>query len=180
MAPRLIQAMAVLAVIGCPTGEPQALEAGPAYEEIQRVFLREDFQAVATLAQTFLVEHPGIPEESRVRIWLALSLDRLERSTEALQTLDVLGSHLASDDPLWAEVLFWEGDVSRRAFQIMRAKLAFQRLLERYPDSSWTPMAQLGLGLIYTHQQAFELARQQFHKLAIQKTGTPLALEAIL
>ncbi|HLD77463.1 MAG TPA: tetratricopeptide repeat protein, partial [archaeon] len=63
---------------------------------------------------------------------------------------------------------------------MIRAKTAYQRLLERYPGSSWDSMAQLGLGLVYTQQQAFELARQQFHKLTLQPTKTPVTLEALL
>jgi len=157
-----------------------AAEAGPTYEEVQGAFLREDFQAVAALAQTLLTQHPEIPEAPRVRIWLALSFDRLQRPADALQTLDLLRAGLAPDDPLWAEVLYWEGDVSRRSSDMTRAKQAFQRLTERYPNSTWAPMAQLGLGLVYTHQQAFELARQRFHQLAFQKAGSPLALDALL
>ena len=167
--------------MACPVRAAWAVDGSPpAYTEIQSAFLREDFQSVTTLAQAFLVEQAQVPETSRVRIWLALSLDRLQRPAEALQTLDLLRAGLAPDDPLWAEVLYWEGDVSRRTVQMIRAKLAFQRLLERYPDSTWAPMAQLEMGLIYAHQQAFELARQRFHQLALQKAGSPLALDALL
>lgn len=170
----------VLFIAGAPLRAAGALEVTEAYAALQHAFLREEFQAVATLAQTFLVEHPDAPEALRVRIWQVLSLDRLERSPEALEALDVLRARLTPDDPLWAEVLYWEGDICRRTFRMMPSKLAFQRLLERYPDSTWAPMAQLGLGVIYTHQQAFELARQRFHQLALQKAGSPLALDALL
>ncbi|MBI4004120.1 MAG: tetratricopeptide repeat protein [Candidatus Omnitrophica bacterium] len=170
----------VFFVTGVALRQAAALEVTEAYAALQHAFLREEFQAVATLAQTFLVEHPDAPEAPRVRLWQALSLDRLERSAEALEALDGLRARLTPDDPLWAELLYWEGDICRRTFQMMRSKLAFQRLLERYPDSSWAPMAQLGLGLIYAHQQAFELARQRFHQLALQKAGSPIALDARL
>jgi tetratricopeptide (TPR) repeat protein len=170
----------VLLVVGLPLREAAALEVTEAYAALQHAFLREEFQAAAALAHTFLIEHPDAPEAARVRIWQALSLDRLERAPEALEALDGLRARLSPDDPLWAEALYWEGDICRRTFQLMRAKSSFQRLLERYADSSWAPMAQLGLGLVYTHQQAFELARQRFHQLALQKAGSPIALEALL
>ncbi len=136
------------------------------YQEVQRAFLREDFEEVTELSQAFILENPGAPEVPRVWLWLALSFDRLERSHEALRELQRVRRRLHSRDPLWAEALFWEGDVSRRAFQMVRAKIAYKRLLDRHPKSKWTSQAQLGLGLIALHQQAFELAIEQFRRIS--------------
>jgi len=173
--------MALVAAAGMWSGAVEAFtEATPGYGAVQRAFLREDFQTAAALAQAFVTDHPNVPETSRVWVWLALSLDRVQRSNDALQALDDLKRRLESNDPLWAEVLYWEGEVSRRAYQMVRARLAFQRLLERSPDSSWAPLAQFGMGLIYLHQQAFDSALVRFHEVTAQAAGTPMALDAHL
>src|SRR3989338_3568761 len=93
----------------------------PGYPDVQRAFLQEDFLAVTQLAQTFLLQSPEAPEAPRVRLWLALSYDQLSQANEALQELDQLKRRLRSKDPAWPEVLFWGGDISRRALQMPRA-----------------------------------------------------------
>ena len=160
--------------------EVAAIEPTTGYTAVQRAFLREDFATTASLAQAFLLQNQDVPEAPRVWIWLALSLDRLQRSSEALKELDHLKVRLKGDDPLWPEVLFWEGEVSRRALQIIRAKLAYQRLLERYPQSSWTSQAQMGLGLVYLHQQACDVAIGYFHEVALRQATEPIAQDARL
>lgn len=173
-------ALACLLAVGLAGRPAEAVEPTGGYVTIQRAFLREEFDVVTSLAEQFLQQHPGAPEAARVWLWMALSLDRLQRTGEALNDLDRLKARLAPEDPLWAEVLFWEGEVSRMSFQMVRAKLAYQRLLERYAGSVWTSQAQMGLGLIYLHQQAFETALQHFHEVALQHAGTPAALDALL
>jgi len=126
---------------------PEAAEPTPGYLTVQQAFLQEDFPQVTMLAQNFLAQTPEAPEMPRVWLWLALSLDKLERANEALRELDRLKARLAPDDPLWAELLFWEGDISRRAIQMVRARLAYQRLIERHPTTTWAAQAQLGMGL---------------------------------
>jgi tetratricopeptide (TPR) repeat protein len=172
--------MALVAAVVVPVPQASPLEPTPGYPTIQRAFLQEEFELVATLAQTFIEQNPDVPEASRVGIWLALSLDRLQRSHEALKELDRVKGRLDPGDPLWPEVLFWEGDVSRRALQMIRAKLAYRQLLERYPASTWASQAQLGLGFIYLHQQAFESAIGYFHEVTLRQVGTPVALDALL
>ncbi len=71
----------------------------------------------------------------------------------------------AERERLWPEVLFWEGEISRRAFQFIRARLAYHRLLSAYPQSMWRPQAQLGLGLVLFQQQAYDVARQQMQEV---------------
>ena len=161
-------------------GETNPLDLPSGYPEVQRAFLREDFERVTTLAQTFILEHSDVPQVPRVWLWLALSLDRLQRSNEALTELDRLKRRLGPRDPLWPELLFWEGDVSRRSLQMVRAKMAYERLLEQYPDSSWAAQARLGLGLTYLHQQAFEAALPYFRDAASRYFGSPAALDARL
>ena len=90
-----------------------ALETTPGYTEVQQAFLREDFFGSAQRASRFLTEHPRAEEASRVSIWLAVSLDRLQRANDALVTLERLKPQLPPKDARWAEVLFWEGDISR-------------------------------------------------------------------
>jgi tetratricopeptide (TPR) repeat protein len=157
-----------------------AAEPTPGYTSIQRAFLREDFEEVASLAQLFLQQHPEAPEWPRVQLWRALSLDRSQRAHEALLVVDQLKARLQPGHPLWAEVLFWEGEISRLSFQMVRAKLSYLRLLEQYPDSIWASQAHLGVGIVYAHFQAFEVAVQHFHEVALRQAGTPVALDALL
>lgn len=159
---------------------PLPLDPTQAYLVIQRAFLGEDFRQVASLARLFVADHPDLPETPRVWVWLALSLDRLEQVDEALQTLDDLQNRLKPGDPLWPEALFWEADISRRAARMARAKSAYQQLAQRYPGSLWVTRAQLGLGLSYLSQQAFEIAVKYFHGVAQQEADSPIGLEARL
>ncbi len=158
----------------------RAAEPNASYPLIQHAFLREDFAGVTAMARNFLTQNPTAPESPRVRLWLALSLDRLQRSDEALRELDLLKAYLASGDSLRPEVIFWEGEISRRAGQMLRAKLAYQQLLEQHPNSTWSSQAQMGLGFIYVEQQAFESAIGHLHEVALRREGTPVALEAHL
>lgn len=152
----------------------------PGYAAVQQAFLHEDFEAATSLAQSFILQHPDVPEVPRVWLWLALSLDRLERSGEGLAELDRLKARVPLTDPLWPELLFWEGEISRRASQWLRAKLAYQRLIEQYPKSSWVSQAQLGIGLIYVQQQGYDSAIGYLHEVALQRPGTQIALDALL
>ena len=171
-----------LAAAALLTAAPaQALDTTTAgYTEIQRAFLREEFEQVTSLAQTFILQYPDAPEVPRVWVWLALSLDRLGEPSEALRELDRLKTRLPAKDPVWPELLFWEGDISRRALQMDRARSAYQRLLARFPDATWASQARLGLGLIELHEDAFEAAIEQFHAVSSQERGTPAALDAML
>ncbi|MBI3331089.1 MAG: tetratricopeptide repeat protein, partial [Candidatus Omnitrophica bacterium] len=146
------------ALLAPPAQTARALEPTAGYPEIQRAFLREEFEQVTALAQTFILQHPDVPELTRVWLWLSLSLDRLGEPNEALRELDRLKKRLPEQDPVWPELLFWEGDISRRAQRMDRARSAYQRLLARFPDASWTSQARLGLGLMELHQDAFEAA----------------------
>ncbi|MBI3997178.1 MAG: tetratricopeptide repeat protein [Candidatus Omnitrophica bacterium] len=175
----LIGAMLIAMALAMPS-RVCALEPTPGYQTIQRAFLREDFEQVTLLAENFLGHYQHVPETPRVWLWLALSLDKLQRSNEALTQFDSLKTHLAPSSVFWPEVLFWEADVSRRAFQMLRAKQAYQRLLTQYPASSWATQAQLGLGLVLLHQQAFETALGYFHETAVRQAAAPEALDALL
>ncbi len=171
-----------LAVMGCVANgamaAPEPSSAG--YTAVQRAFLREDFEQVVGLAQAFILQNPEGPSVPKVWLWMALSLDRLQETNEALRELNRLKSRLARGDPLWPELLFWEGDIGRRAFQMVRARTAYQELLGRYPDSTWALQAQLGLGLIDLHQQAFESAIHSFRRVIERAPGSPAARDARL
>ena len=167
-------------VLQSSIAEGATLETGPSYPMIQRAFLQEEFERVRALAQTFITEHPAVPEAGRVRLWLALSLERLQQTGTALEELDVLKTQLRSDDPLWPEALYWEGEISRRALQMLRAKSAYRQVLERGAASTWAPKAELGLGLVLLHQQAFQEARDHFHQTASVEPPSSLTLDARL
>jgi len=158
----------------------RAAEPTPDYAAIQRAFLQEDFEQVIPLAQSFVDQHPEAPESPRVQVWLALSLDRVQRTQEALKTIDQLKARLTPSHPLWPEVLFWEGQISRLSLQMVRAKVAYLRLLEQYPTCMWASQAQLGVGIVYSHLQAYDVAIQYFHEVALRQAGTPVAQEALL
>ena len=153
-------------------------ESAQQYALIQQAFLREDFQTVAALAQAFITGYPAAPEASRVSLWRALSLDRLGQVDTALQELARLEATLEPQQPLWAEVVFWEGDVSRRAAHLESAKAALTRLLDQAPASSWAPQGQVGLGLVYVQLHAYETGRRYFREVAQRLPDTALAMEA--
>ncbi|MBI3021189.1 MAG: tetratricopeptide repeat protein [Candidatus Omnitrophica bacterium] len=173
-------ALLLLVCAVAPWSETAAGEPSTDYTMIQRAFLREDFQAVTSLAPAFFERDPEAQELPRVWIWLALSLDRLQRSNEALKQLDLLKIRLEPGAPLWPEVIFWEGEISRLSHQTLRAKLAYRRLLDRFPNSSWASQGQLGLGMIALQEQAFDVAAQHVHEVALRQAGTPVALQALL
>lgn len=171
-----IPLFAAMLLIASPRfGLAQPLDVTPGYPEVQRAFLQEEFVMATHLAESFLLQSPEAPEASRVWLWLILSHDRLQQSGEALHDVDQLKRRIPSKDPLWPEVLFWEGDISRRAMQMPRAKAAFGRLLKQYPDSTWAAQGELGLGLIEFHHQAFEAAIPYFRGVA-NRGGDPAAV----
>ncbi len=174
----MLLAFLAFGAAGHPAGA--AAESSPAFVAVQRAFIQENFEQVAALAQTFLLEHPDSPETPKVWLWFVFSLDRLQRSQDALGQLEQLKRRLPSGHATWPEVLYWEGDISRRALQLTRAKLAFQQLLDRYPSSTWAVQAQLGLGLVYLQQQVFDAASRHFHVVAERQPEAPLGLEARL
>ncbi len=175
-----VQGLILLAIVAGPCSEAVALEPTPGYTMVQRAFLREDFTLVTSLAHGFLQQYPDAPEVHRVWLWLVLSLDRLQRSSEALREIDRLKAHLPDDDPFWPEVVFWEGEISRLSLQLSRATSAYQRLLEQYPASPWASQALLDLGLIALHQEAYETAMQYFHEVALQQAENPVASDALV
>lgn len=172
-------ALVLVCAVG-PWSETAAGEPSTDYATIQRAFLREDFTTVTTCAPTFLQQYPDAPETPRVWLWLSLSLDRLQRSEDALQQLDLLKARLNADDPFRPETLFWEGEISRLSLHLSRAEGAYQQLVGRYPDSIWTSQALLGLGLIAVQQEALDMAQQYFHEIGLRRPGTPIALQARL
>lgn len=163
-----------------PLSPVSALDSTPGYTEVQRAFLREDFDSAVSLAQACILKDPEAAEAPRVWLWMALSLERLQRSNEALRELDRLKSRLHSRDPLWPELLFFDGEMSRRALQMPRAKAAYARLIERHPNSPWAPQAHLGLGMIDFHHQAYESALEHFRAAASQQAETATVRDAKL
>jgi len=149
-----------------PPGTAWAVELPADYLAVRQAFLREDFARAADLARTFLAAHPEAAEVPRVWLWFALSLDRLDRVGESLRALAALKARLPAEDALWPETVFWEADVSRRAFQMLRAKTAYEELIRRHPKSSWASQARLGLGRVFLHQQDFRAAAEHFHGVA--------------
>ena len=141
------------------------------YLTIQTAFLREDFSRVTALSQDFILEHPEAPEVSRVWLWLALSLDRLRQPVDGLRELDRLKQRLRPTDPLWAEVLYWDGEISRRALQFSRARTAYRLVTDRYPKSAWATQAQLGLGLIDLQYAEYASALSRFQQVSAAAEG---------
>ena len=169
-----------LAALAAAPRVARAEEPTIGYQEVQAAFLREDFAVVTSLAQSFILLHPAVSEVPRVWLWLALSLDKMDQPHEALRELDRLKDHLAPKDPLWAEVLFWEGDISRKALQMARAEAAYRRLLELAPGSSWVPQAQMGLGLIDLHERFYESAIEHFRRVSSRDKDSGMGHDALL
>ena len=151
------------------------------YPAIQQAFLREDHETVVSLAQAFLTQSPAAPQASQIGIWLAISLDRLGRVDEALHTLDRLKAHLERDDPLWPELVYWEGDISRGADRLTQAQRAWTQLLEEFPDSRWaSSQVRLSLGLSFVSQEAFGKALEHLRAIKTNTPHDPMALEVRL
>ena len=176
----LVASSLALTMVSFPYWNVMAEDQNVGYPLIQRAFLREDFEQVTSFARIFIAGNPDAPEIGRVWLWLALSLDRLHRSQEALSEIDQLKAHLAPNHALWPEVLYWEGEMSRRLVQMSRARTAYQRLLDQYPTSTWANQARFGLGLTYLSEQAFEQAIREFHQLGFKQTGGQVATDALI
>ena len=75
--------MLTAVLVGAQAARAQEPTVG--YKDVQSAFLREEFDAVTSLAQSFILEHPDAPEVPRVWLWLALSLERVQQPHEALR-----------------------------------------------------------------------------------------------
>ena len=161
------------------------------YAAIQTAFLREDFERVVALARPILAEAFLEPKTARIWLWLVLSYERLQQARDALSELERLKASLSSlpaekamqvgADSVWPEILFWEGEMSRKALKMVRARLAYQRLLTQFPTSVWRTQAQVGLGRVLFHEQAYEEAAHQFHQVVLASPpDSPIAYEVRL
>ncbi len=159
------------------------------YSAVQAAFLREDFDGVVKLMKSFAVEessHALTPMEGRMGLWCALSLDRLQRAREALGEVDHLKMDLSaateSSDRqrLVAEVLFWEGEIARRAHEFLRARRAYQQLLSQFPQTIWRSQAQVGLAVVLFHQQAYDEALTHAREVAGGSLDSPLVRDAVI
>ncbi|MBI3322624.1 MAG: hypothetical protein HYZ94_02970, partial [Candidatus Omnitrophica bacterium] len=134
------------------------------YTSVQSAFLREEFAQVVRVMEPLIQAMPfefdqpeAVANTTRLWLWYALSLERLQRFPEALRAIDHIKAGLSTCPPsavkqagvemLWPEVLFWDGEISRKGLKLVRARLAYQRLLHEFPRSPWRAQAQLGLGL---------------------------------
>ena len=134
-----------------------------AYTTAQSAFLREEFAQVVRVVEPLVPalafdfdQPPAVTKTTRIWLWYALSLERLQRLPDALRAIDHVKAGLSNCPPsvakqagldtLWPEVLFWDGEISRKGLKLVRARLAYQRLLHDVPQSPWRASAQLGLG----------------------------------
>ncbi len=175
-----------------PSGGPASPERPPdvqaAYTSVEASFLQEDFQQVATLAPVALRSFPFQAHTARIWLWYIFSLERLQRVSDALHEIDRLKDALtAPQSPqgvgaktIWPEVLFWEGEISRKAMEMLRARLAYQRLLKDYPTSSWATQARLGLGSVLLSEQAYDAAAAQFREVASHDLTSGMGRQAAL
>ena len=171
------------------------------YTSIQAAFLQEQFARVVERAQPLFTgssESSSLASQdaeqasrtTRVWLWYCLSLERLKRFNDALREIDRLKASLSQQpsstaaelgaDRFWPEVLFWEGEISRKASQLRRAQGAYQRLMANFPNSMWRSRAQIGLGLIGIGEQRFEEASQQFQDVLAASPSVSIAREALL
>lgn len=154
------------------------------YAEVQVAFFQERFARVVEAVQAASLEPSPEPRGSRVWLWYCLSLDRVERSGDALRQLDrlkaVLGPVAPSTASVWAETLLWEGEIARRALQMVRSRAAYQRLLQEFPDSTWRAQGQLGLGLVLFHHQSYDQALALAQGLLQRVPASPLVPQARL
>ncbi|MBI4322756.1 MAG: tetratricopeptide repeat protein [Candidatus Omnitrophica bacterium] len=176
--------MAATAVVA----EDETVPTETQYAAIQQAFLQEEFGRVAALVPPILADAFLEPKTVRIWLWLILSEDRLQRGNHALMEVDRLKTSLSDlpstpavkawTESVWPEILYWEGEVSRKALKMVRARLAYQRLLGAFPTSVWQAHARLGLGLVYFHEQAYADAQQQFAQVARASPRSSLAQQA--
>jgi len=158
------------------------------YTSVQSAFLREEFAQVVRVMEPLIQAMPfefdqpqTVANTTRLWLWYALSLERLQRFPEALRAIDHIKAGLSNCPPsaakqagvetLWPEVLFWDGEISRKGLKLVRARLAYQRLLHEFPRSPWRAQAQLGLGLSLFQQQSYDAALDALQEAA--KTALP-------
>lgn len=169
----IVWAVGMSAAVGAAAeAEPSAASS---YQTVQAAFLQEEFGRVTELAQPVLAVAPMDADAVQIWLWHALSLERLQRSHEALAVLDRLQQQLTrpSDQPPlpWRdrylpETLFWKGEMNRRALKPIPARHAYQRIIEEFPESPWRAKAHRGLGLVLMQQQAYRQARDHLREAA--------------
>ncbi len=159
-----------------------------AYLSMQTAFLREEFEKAVRVVEPLIpslgfdFDRPqAVAKTTRMWLWYALSLERLARVPDALRAIDHIKAGLsncpasiikeAGLEALWPEVLFWDGEISRKGLKLVRARLAYQRLLNDAPQSPWRAQAQLGLGLALFQQQAYEASLESLQDVV--KTALP-------
>jgi len=185
---------ATLALAQAPLGAaPRPAETPD--DAIEAAFLREDFAEVVERAGRWLAQadlttlaaqdHEEAGRLVRVWVWYVLSLERLHGPPRALEELERLTQALAplSADARQAwmpEALFWEAEISRRMGGLMRAQLAYQRLVTQFPASSWKPHAQVGLASVLFSQQAYKTARQHAREVLRLSPNASVAPQAQL
>ncbi len=180
----LVWMLAATAVVA----EDETVPTETQYTAIQQTFLQEEFERVAVLVPPILADAFLEPKTVRIWLWLILSEDRLQRGNQALMDVDRLKTGLSDlpstpavkawTESVWPEILYWEGEVSRKAMKMVRARLAYQRLLGAFPTSVWQAHARLGLGLVYFHEQAYTDAQQQFAEVARISPQSSIATQA--
>ncbi len=158
----------------------QAFEVSSDYMMVQQTFLKEDFNQTSVLAENYVRSFPHADKTKQVWLWWVLSLDRIGETETALRRLGQLKKKLKSTDKIWPEVLYWEGQMSSNAQDMVRARTAYQKLLEQYPETSWSAQAQLGLGVAYLKQQAYTRAMPYFKDLVKQQPNTSISKDARL
>jgi len=158
------------------------------YRAAQEAFLREDFARVVALGASFPddASEPFTAAHVRMSLWYALSLERLQRAGDALREVDTIKTQLAAhpdmaEGPrLVTETLFWDGEISRRTQEWLRARRAYHQLLVQSPHSIWRLPAQVGLGLVLFQQQAYDVAREQVQEAARGPIESPAVQDAML
>ena len=177
-----------LAMAGVALAADETVPTETQYATIQQAFLQEEFERVAALVPPMLADAFLEPKTVRIWLWLILSEDRLQQGHRALMEVDRLKTSLSDlpstpsvnawTESVWPEILYWEGEMSRKAMKMVRARLAYQRLLGTFPTSVWQAHARLGLGLVDLHEQAYADAQRQFAQVARASPQSSIARQA--
>ena len=136
-------------------------------------FKQENYRAAARAFEAFLQRSgqiaSDVPYEQDARLRLADSYYALKRYDEAVSAY-----RQATSGPGADYALFQTGQALSVAGDPQGAIEAYQRLANRYPNSTWRPEALYRLGFVHLQQQNYDAARQAYRRV-LDEHGTSSA-----
>ncbi len=111
------------------------------------------------------------------RFMLGKNLYRLQQYEEAIQTLTPLTRRKG---PLQEEALYWSGEAELNRGELAQARALFDRLLQESPQGTYAPYAYYARGWSWQKQGELVKALQDFQRIEISFSQSPLLFPAQL